>query len=67
MTDVLGFGSIGLRELLLILLVAILIFGSARIPQIARSLGKGIREFKKAGREITRDIEETTEDESKGD
>jgi sec-independent protein translocase protein TatA len=41
-------GSLGVPELLIILLVVLLLFGSKRIPDLARGLGKGIREFKDA-------------------
>ena len=40
--------GIGLPELLLIFLVCLLLFGANRLPEIGRSLGEGIREFKKA-------------------
>jgi sec-independent protein translocase protein TatA len=40
-------GKFGPMELLLILLIVLLIFGAGKIPQIAKSLGEGIREFKK--------------------
>lgn len=54
------FGGIGMQEMLLIFLVILLLFGAKRIPDIAHSLGKGIREFKKAmdetQNEITREI-----------
>jgi sec-independent protein translocase protein TatA len=40
------FGEIGLDKLLLVLVVFLLLFGAKRIPEIGRSLGKGIREFK---------------------
>lgn len=49
-------GSIGMPEILLIFLVVLLVFGAKRIPEIARGLGKGIREFKDATREITSEI-----------
>jgi sec-independent protein translocase protein TatA len=41
------FGEIGIEKLLLILLVVLLFFGARRIPELAGSMGKGIREFKK--------------------
>jgi sec-independent protein translocase protein TatA len=41
------FGNLGFSEILLILLVVLLLFGAKRIPEIAGSFGKGIREFKK--------------------
>jgi sec-independent protein translocase protein TatA len=44
-------GSIGLPEMLGILLIAILIFGAGRLPEIGRGIGKGIRNFKDAVRE----------------
>jgi len=40
------FGELGLDKLLMLLVLFLLIFGSKRIPEIGRSLGKGIREFK---------------------
>ena len=43
-------------ELLVIFLVILLLFGAKRIPEIARGLGKGIREFKGATREIADEI-----------
>ena len=41
-------GSIGLPELLVIFLIVLLLFGGSRIKDVGRSLGEGIREFKKA-------------------
>ena len=46
-------GSIGVPEILLILLVVLILFGAKRLPEIGKGLGKGIREFKKTSREIT--------------
>ena len=40
------FGEIGLDKLVLLLVMFLLLFGAKRIPEIARSMGKGIREFK---------------------
>ena len=39
-------GSIGLPELLVILVLAVLLFGSSKIPELAKGLGEGIRNFK---------------------
>ncbi len=41
------FGNLGFSEIMLILLVILLLFGAKRIPEIAGSFGKGIKEFKK--------------------
>lgn len=46
------FGGMGMWEILLIFLVALLLFGAKRLPEIGSSLGKGIREFKGSLREI---------------
>jgi len=40
--------KLGMGELVLILLIVLLIFGAGKIPQIAKSLGEGIKEFKKS-------------------
>jgi sec-independent protein translocase protein TatA len=48
-------GNIGATELILIVLVIVVFFGAKKIPEIAQGLGKGIREFKKAAREIDDD------------
>lgn len=52
-------GDVGGGELLLIMLVVLLFFGSKQIPQLARGLGKGIREFKDAANGIQREIEKS--------
>jgi len=50
-------GGLGLPELVVIFGIALLLFGAGKIPEIARSLGKGIKEFKQAGKEILDDEE----------
>lgn len=50
---------------MLILLVVLLLFGSKKIPELARGLGKGIREFKDATQSIQREIEKGIEDTDK--
>jgi sec-independent protein translocase protein TatA len=45
--------GIGLPELLLIFLVCLLLFGANRLPEIGKSLGEGIREFKKSMKEAS--------------
>lgn len=49
-------GSLGPFEIIAILLVVLLLFGAKRIPEIARGLGKGIREFKDATNEIKQEL-----------
>jgi sec-independent protein translocase protein TatA len=51
----------GMGELIVILLIILLLFGAKKLPEIAQALGKAIKEFKKAGKEIKGDIEEGTE------
>lgn len=53
-------GGLGGWEILLIVLVLLIFFGAKRIPELARGLGKGIREFKDATKEIKDEIEEGT-------
>ena len=50
------------QEIFIILLVVLLLFGANKIPEIARGLGKGMREFKKAADDIKREINDHTND-----
>lgn len=50
--------GIGIQELLIILLICLLIFGAARLPEIGRALGKTIKEFKKSMKDIGSEDEE---------
>lgn len=50
--------NIGFPELLVILLIVLLLFGAARLPEIARSLGKSIHAFKQGVKEVEKDVEE---------
>jgi len=56
-------GFIGHQELIIILVIALLIFGATSIPKIARSLGKSSSEFKKGVREGAKGDDEEKEDE----
>ena len=53
--------GMGPMEIILILLVALLLFGAKRIPEIAQGLGKGITEFKRAVRDVQGEIENATD------
>ncbi|MCL2688830.1 MAG: twin-arginine translocase TatA/TatE family subunit [Chitinispirillia bacterium] len=48
-------GFIGTQQLVLILLIVLVLFGAKRVPELAKGLGAGIREFKKAAKEIQRE------------
>ena len=52
------FGSIGMPELVIILVIALIIFGPRKLPELGRSLGKSIGEFKKASNELRSTLEE---------
>ena len=54
-------GSIGGMEVLLIFLVVLLLFGAKKLPELAKGLGKGIKEFKKATSDIRDEIESATD------
>jgi len=49
--------DVGFREILLILLVVMVLFGAKRIPEMMKSMGQGVKEFKKAAKEISSDDE----------
>jgi sec-independent protein translocase protein TatA len=53
-------GRIGAAEIVFIVLVIVLLFGVKKLPEIGQALGKAIREFKKAGKEIENEISEVT-------
>jgi sec-independent protein translocase protein TatA len=50
--------DIGVQELIVILLIAVFFFGGEKIPEIAKGLGKGLREFKRTMNEIDEDEKE---------
>jgi sec-independent protein translocase protein TatA len=52
------FGSIGMPELIIILVIALIIFGPRKLPELGRSLGKSIGEFKRASNELRNTLEE---------
>ena len=53
-------GSLGGSEMLLIFLALLLLFGAKKIPDLARGLGKGIREFKEASKEVQSELANAT-------
>jgi TatA/E family protein of Tat protein translocase len=52
------FGNIGLPEMVVIMAIALLVFGPKKLPEIGRSIGKAMREFKKSTEEIKDKFEE---------
>ena len=52
------FGSIGMPELVIILVIALIIFGPRKLPELGKSLGKSINEFKKASTELQNTLEQ---------
>lgn len=56
--------NLGLPELVVIFLVALLLFGAKRLPEIAQGMGKGIKEFKKALKDTTSGLKGSLDDDS---
>ena len=54
-------GSIGFPELLVIFVIALIVFGPRRLPEIGKALGQGINEFKRASKDLQNRLEEEIE------
>ncbi|KUO62940.1 MAG: twin-arginine translocase TatA/TatE family subunit [Ignavibacteriaceae bacterium] len=58
------FGNLGAGEIVLIVLAIIILFGAKKIPELAQGIGKGMKEFKKALRDVEEDIKISDKDDS---
>ena len=59
------FGRLGPVELILILCIALVVFGPSKLPQIGRSLGQAIQEFKKGTESVKNDVNSALDDDKK--
>ena len=58
------FGFIGMWETIAILAVVLVLFGAKKLPELARGMGEGIREFKKASREVNTEMQRAMDEEA---
>ena len=56
--------NVGAGEIVLLLLVALLLFGPKRLPEMGRSLGKGLRDFKESASGVVEELQAADEDET---
>ncbi len=64
MNTLLGIFNLGGGEIILILALVLILFGAKKLPELAKGLGSGIKEFKKATREVTDEIHNAVDDSS---
>jgi len=55
-------GSFGTTEIIVIAILVLVLFGAKRIPELAKGLGQGIKEFRKASNDIKKEIEDSSRD-----
>lgn len=55
-------GSFGTTEIIIIAILVLVLFGAKRIPELAKGLGQGIKEFRKASNDIKKEIEDSSRD-----
>ena len=53
------FGNIGTGEIILIILAILILFGAKKIPELAQGIGKGMKEFKKALKDVEEEVKDT--------
>ena len=56
------FANIGIPGLILILIVALIVFGPSKLPEIGRAAGDTLREFKKSTKDLTKDVTDEIDD-----
>ena len=54
--------NLGGPDLIVLLLLVLVLFGAKKLPELAKGMGQGIREFKKASREVTEELESAADD-----
>ncbi|HLR20529.1 MAG TPA: twin-arginine translocase TatA/TatE family subunit [Tissierellaceae bacterium] len=57
-----GPGKIGMMELIVIFAIALVVFGPAKLPELGKSMGEAIRQFKDSSKEITKSIDDDDND-----
>ena len=57
-------GRLGLGEIIVIFLIIVILFGTKRLPEIGAALGKALREFRKAGKEVEDEIKSSSDQSS---
>ena len=62
MNTMLGLFNLGGGEIILILALVLILFGARKLPELAKGLGQGIKEFKKATREVTDEVQRSMDD-----
>ncbi|RME90794.1 MAG: twin-arginine translocase TatA/TatE family subunit [Verrucomicrobia bacterium] len=62
MNTLLAVFGLGGSELMVIMAIVLILFGARKIPEFAKGLGQGIREFRKASREVQEELERATEE-----
>lgn len=59
------FSNLGITEILIIVFVILILFGAKKIPELAQGIGKGMKEFKKAIKDVDEDVKISEKSESK--
>lgn len=59
------FGNLGTGEIILIILAILILFGAKKIPELAQGIGKGMKEFKRALKDVEEDIKDSGKEEKK--